>query len=67
MSNTPKFEIFRDVQGYYRWRLVAGNGEKVAASEAYVRHEGAKRSVARIKEIAPSAVVVDLTVVRLGY
>jgi uncharacterized protein YegP (UPF0339 family) len=67
MANQPKFEIFRDVQGYYRWRLKAGNGEIVATSEAYTRRESASNSVSRIKELAPSAVVVDLTVVRISY
>ncbi len=35
MANTVKFELYRDVGKQYRWRLIAGNGEIVATSEAY--------------------------------
>ena len=47
-----KFVIYKDRSGYYRWRLVAANGEKVAASEAYVSSYGAKRSAERVKVLA---------------
>lgn len=49
------FYIYQDQAGYYRWRLVAGNGEKVAASEAYVSHANAVRSAKQVKELASSA------------
>jgi len=51
------FEIFQDSAKYYRWRLVAGNGEKVAASEAYVSRSNAVRSAKRVKEISTFAEV----------
>jgi len=54
-----KFIIYRDIAGNYRWRLVAGNGEKVAASEAYASHANAVRSAKRVKELAAFAVVVE--------
>ncbi|MBI4138667.1 DUF1508 domain-containing protein [Candidatus Uhrbacteria bacterium] len=50
-----KIVIFKDRAGYYRWRLVAANGEKVAASEAYVSRTNAVRSAKRIKILAASA------------
>jgi len=56
-----KFVIYRDIAGQYRWRLVAANGEKVAASEAYVSKQGAINSANRLKQIAYSATVVDIT------
>ncbi|OGI19339.1 MAG: hypothetical protein A3J06_01290 [Candidatus Moranbacteria bacterium RIFCSPLOWO2_02_FULL_48_19] len=56
-----KFVIYRDIAGQYRWRLVAANGEKVAASEAYVSKQGAINSANRVKQIAYSATVVDIT------
>lgn len=37
------FEVFKDEAGEYRWRLVAGNNEIVAQSEAYTRPEDAVR------------------------
>lgn len=50
-----KFTFFVDRAGYYRWRLIARNGEQVAASEAYVSYAGAVRSVKRVKELASNA------------
>jgi len=57
-----QFRVYRDRAGEYRWRLVASNGEKVAASEGYVTKSGALTSARRVKELASSAVVVDTTV-----
>jgi hypothetical protein len=56
-----KFVIYRDIAGQYRWRLVANNGEKVAASEAYVVKQGALNSANRVKILAASATIVDNT------
>ena len=56
-----KFVIYRDVAGQYRWRLVANNGEKVAASEAYVTKQGALNSANRVRILAASAIIVDNT------
>ena len=52
-----KFEIYLDIAGQYRWRLIAGNGEIVAASEAYVSRYNAIRSAARVKELAAHATI----------
>ena len=58
----PKFEVYKDVAGGYRWRLKAANGEKVATSgESYVAKAGALNAVQRIKQLAPVASVSDLT------
>lgn len=56
-----KFVIYRDIAGQYRWRLVANNGEKVAASESYVSRQGALNSANRVKILAASATIVDNT------
>ncbi len=56
-----RIEIYLDVAYQYRWRLVAGNGEKVAASEAYVSKQGAIRSAQHVKAWASTAQIVDLT------
>ena len=60
MTN-PRFVIYLDKAGHYRWYLQAKNGEKVAASEAYVYKQSAINSAFRVKEIAWSAEVVDNT------
>ena len=54
-----KFTFFRDVAGQYRWRLIAGNGEQIANSEAYTQYAHAVRSAKRIKELASLATVED--------
>lgn len=54
-----RFVIYPDSAGYYRWRLVAANGEKVAASEAYVSKQNAIRSAYRVKELAANASVEE--------
>lgn len=59
--NKSKFVIYKDVASYYRWRLVARNGEIVAASEAYVSKQGAINSAVRVKSIAWEAEIVDNT------
>jgi len=57
----PKFQIFKDVAGKFRFRLIAPNGEIIAASEAYESKDGCKNGIASVKENAPKAVIEDLT------
>lgn len=57
----PKFVVYKDKVGYNRWRLVAGNGEIVAASEAYASKQGAINSANRVRQIAHDATIVDST------
>ena len=57
----PRFVIYEDVGGNYRWYLQAVNGEKVAASEAYVSKQDAIDSAFRVQQIAHMANVVDST------
>lgn len=54
-----QFVIYQDVAGQYRWRLVAGNGEIVAVSEAYTTKYSAERSARNVREIAGSAQIVE--------
>lgn len=58
------FHIYRDKGGFYRWRLVARNGEKVAASEAYVSKAAAIESAEKVKIWANNANIVDDTLVK---
>ncbi len=55
------FEIYTDKGGFYRWRLVAANGEKVAASEGYATPAGATNSARMVSVWATGARIVDLT------
>lgn len=56
----PKFEVYMDRAGQYRWRLKARNGEIVAVSEAYASQYNAKRSAELIKSLAPLASIGTL-------
>ena len=56
-----KFEIYKDTAGYYRWRLKAANGEKVAASEGYTTKASAITSARNVQSWAASANIYDLT------
>ena len=56
----PEFEIYIDRDGQYRWRLRAKNGEIVAASESYPRHQQAVNSAYRVKEISSEAIVTTV-------
>jgi uncharacterized protein YegP (UPF0339 family) len=45
MGYGPRFDVYKDAAGYYRWRLVAGNGEKIASSgEWFATEWGAKNA-----------------------
>lgn len=56
-----KFQIYRDIAGYFRWRLVANNNEKVAASEAYNSKQGAKESASKVRDWSYDSDIEDLT------
>lgn len=58
----PRFVIYKDSAGFYRWRLQAINGEKIAASEGYTSKQAAINSSYRVKQIAYSADIVDSTI-----
>ena len=58
----PKFEIYEDAAGKFRFRLIAPNAEIIAVSEAYESKSGCKNGIASVKENAPKAEVTDLTV-----
>ena len=57
----PKFEVFKDSKGEFRFRLKAGNGEIIAVGEGYVAKDGCLNGIRSIKENAPEADIVDLT------
>lgn len=45
-----KFVIYLDASDYWRWKLIAANGENIAnGSEGYVTKGNAKRAVRRMK------------------
>ncbi|MEE9176047.1 MAG: YegP family protein [Thermodesulfobacteriota bacterium] len=57
----PKFEIFKDKKGEYRFRLKAVNGEIIAVSEGYTQKHSCANGIESIKKNAPIAEIEDLT------
>jgi len=55
-----KFELYKDKAGKFRFRLVAPNGEIIAASEAYESKEGCRDGIESVRTSAPNAETVDL-------
>lgn len=53
----PKFEMYMDKAGEFRFRLRARNGEIIAASEGYKAKAGCKNGIDSVRENAPDAEV----------
>ena len=54
-----KFQIFKDRAGGFRWRLIAGNGQIVAASESYTTKHNARRSTKNLKASTIHATIIE--------
>ncbi|MCH5206567.1 MAG: YegP family protein [Oscillospiraceae bacterium] len=55
----PKFEVYLDKKGEYRFRLKARNGEIIAVGEGYKAKSGCLNGIESIKKNAPEAPVVE--------
>ena len=55
----PKFEVYADKAGKFRFRLKAKNGQIIAVGEAYETKKAALAGVASVKKNAPDAKVVE--------
>lgn len=51
----PKFEIYEDKAGEFRFRLKAKNGEVIAVSEGYKAKASCINGIESVKENAPEA------------
>ena len=51
----PKFEVYLDKAGEYRFRLKASNGEIIATGEGYKARAGVMNGIASIGKNAPDA------------
>lgn len=58
-EKNPKFEIYEDKAGEYRFRLTATNGQTIATSEGYKAKAGCLNGVDSVKENAPDAEVEE--------
>ena len=56
----PKFEIYFDKAGLYRYRLIASNGESIAMSEeGYKSKSGVMNGIKSVSINAADAEIVD--------
>ncbi|MDD3043481.1 MAG: YegP family protein [Methanosarcinaceae archaeon] len=56
----PKFEIYKDKSGGYRFRLRARNGQIIATGQAYKSKEGCLKGIESVKQNAPIAEIIEL-------
>ena len=59
VQKNPKFEIYTDKAGEFRFRLKAKNGQIIAVSEGYVKMDSCMNGVESVKKNAVDAPVVD--------
>nr|MDD6336228.1 YegP family protein [bacterium] len=55
----PKFEMYVDKAGEYRFRLKARNGEIIATSEGYKAKVSCENGIESVKKNAPEAEIVE--------
>ncbi|MBN1438095.1 MAG: DUF1508 domain-containing protein [Anaerolineales bacterium] len=55
-----KFEVYKDKEGQYRWRLVAPNGRSIADSgEGYSSKQACLEGIESVRQNATGAQVVE--------
>ena len=55
----PKFEMYQDKAGEYRFRLKARNGEIIGTSEGYVAKASCLNGIESVQKNAPVAEIVE--------
>ena len=58
-EKNPKFEIYKDKAGEFRFRLKASNGQIIAASEGYVKKDSCKNGIESVKKNAVDAPIIE--------
>ena len=55
----PKFEMYLDKKGAYRFRLKARNGEIIAVSDSYAAKAGCLNGIESVRQNAPDARILE--------
>ena len=55
----PKFEVYKDKKGEFRFRLKAKNGQIIATSEGYSKLDSCLKGVASVKKNAAEAKIAE--------
>ena len=58
-KTNPKFEIYKDKVGEFRFRLKSSNGQIIAVSEGYVKKDSCKKGIASVRKNAVDAPVIE--------
>ena len=58
-QKNPKFEVYQDKKGEYRFRLKSSNGQIIAVGEGYKAKAGCLNGIESIKKNAPEAEVKE--------
>ena len=58
-KKNPKFEVYTDKAGEFRFRLKATNGQVIAVSEGYKAMASCENGIASVKKNAPDADIVE--------
>lgn len=58
-AKNPKWEVYKDAKGEFRFRLKASNGEIIVTGEGYKAKDGLMNGIESIKKNAPEAEIVD--------
>ena len=56
----PKFEMYKDKAGEYRFRLKARNGQVIAVSEGYTSKASCENGIASVQKNAPEAEIEEV-------
>jgi len=56
-AKNPKFEVYKDKGGQFRFRLKARNGKIIAASEGYTSKSGCENGIDSVRRNAPGAAI----------
>jgi uncharacterized protein YegP (UPF0339 family) len=51
-ARAPRFAVYRDAEGQWRWRLQAANGRTLASGEAHARRHDAVRAARCVRAAA---------------
>ncbi len=62
----PKYEVYKDKAGEFRFRLIATNGRIIAVGEGYKAIASCLNGINSIKKNAPEAPIEDNSLLRKG-
>ena len=59
VATNPKFQLYEDKGGQYRFRLKSRNGQTIAISESYTTKAACENGIESIRKNAPEAAVEE--------